>query len=198
FTPAALQPGDADAAVLAQILGGTPASKLHTGLAIDAQLADDTGASFQSGQNVSVLTLWAAVKPGVDPETVVNAIQAQIDLLNDIPPTADEVEHAVDAIVAARALSVRTARGRAELLASTAFFASDPAFLAAPLDKDAARFRAVTPDSLAAVAKTALAKEHRAILVAKPTPPAPAPATPTTTPTTTTTPPPAAAPAGGK
>jgi predicted Zn-dependent peptidase len=164
FTPSYFAAGDADADVLAHIFGEGNESHLHQALVVDAQLASQVGARNDNLANTSVLTLWAVVKPGIDPETVVNAIQAQIDLLNDIPPEKDEVDRAVATISAKHVFDLENTLARAEMLQSYNHYVGEPGYL----EKDLARYKAVTPDTLVAAAKQYLSKDHRAVLVAKP------------------------------
>lgn len=164
FTPALFQPQNAEMDVVAYLLGEGNASRLHQALVVDAPLAQEVTALQQSFGNVSVLTLSAIVKPGVNPEDVLNGIQAQLDFMKDIPPPADEITRAVNTVEAESVFSLQAPLARAEQVQRYNHYTGDPAYLA----KDLARFRAVTPETLQAAVTTLLGKEKRAVLVAKP------------------------------
>lgn len=182
FTPPALQNGSADIEVLAYLLGDGNASRLHQALVVDGKLATSVRASLLGAANVSVLTLEVTVRRGVNPDDVLNAVQAQLDLLQDLPPSTEELARAVATFEARRLTSLRQLVGRAELLQTYQLFAGDAGFL----QKDLARYHAVTPESTLAAVNGFLTRERRAVLVVRPA--GAPPATPTSTPTSTATP----------
>ena len=194
FTPPAFQNGSADIEVLAHLLGDGNASRLHQALVVDGKLAHSVRVSIVPTANVSVLQLEAVVRAGVNPEDVLNAIQAQLDLLQDLPPSAEELTHAVATFEARRIASLQSPLGRAELLQTYSLLAGDPGFL----PKDLARYRAVTPDTTLAAVNGFLTKGRRAVAVIRPASAAPAEAgTPPAPETPAATPAPEPAKEGG-
>ncbi|OGQ24753.1 MAG: hypothetical protein A2138_20320, partial [Deltaproteobacteria bacterium RBG_16_71_12] len=188
FAPPAFQNGSADIEVLAHLLGDGNASRLHQALVVDGKLAQSVRAGVVATANVSVVELEVKVRPGVNPDDVLNAIQAQLALLQDLPPSTEELARAVAAFEARRLSSLQRPLGRAELLQTYRLFAGDAGFL----PKDLARYRAVTPDSVLAAVNGFLTKERRAVAVVRPAgaapkEPAPAPASevPSAAPATT-------------
>lgn len=175
FCPPAFQNGSADIEVLAHLLGDGNASRLHQALVVDGKLAQSVRADVVATGNVSVLELEAVVRSGVNPDDVLNAIQAQLDLLQDLPPSAEELARAVATFEARRLSSLQSPLGRAELLQAYQLFAGDAGFL----PKDLARYRAVTPDSTLAAVNGFLTKERRAVAVVRPAGAAPKEAPPT-------------------
>ncbi len=169
FTPPALQNGSADIEVLAHLLGHGNASRLHQALVVDGKVATDVRTSVLGAANVSVLTLEAKVRRGVNPDDVLNAIQAQLDLLQDLPPSTEELARAVASFETQLLASMRHLRGRAALLQRYQVLTGDPGFV----PKDLARYRAVTPDSTLAAVNGFLTRERRAVLVVRPTGDAP-------------------------
>ena len=164
FTPAMFAPQSAEMDVLAYLLGQGNGSRLHQALVVDAPLAQEVSASNQSFGNISVLTLSAIVKPGVNPEDVLNGMQAQLDFLKDIPPPADEIARAMNSVEADAVFSLQETLGRAEHLQEYNHYTGDPGFLAKDLD----RYRAVTPETIQAAVTVALVKEKRGVLVVTP------------------------------
>lgn len=164
FTPASFQPDNAEMDVLAHALGTGNGARLHQALVVDGLLAQEVTATNNSLGNVSVLTITAVVKPGVNPEDVLNAIQSQLELLKDLPPTEEEIARAINAVEAQALFSLQETLGRAEQLQRYNHYTGDPGYLA----KDLARFRAVTPATIQAAVTTALVKERRGVLIAAP------------------------------
>ena len=172
FSPPAFQNGSADLEVLGLLLADGQASRLHQALVVDGKLAQAVSCRFTSMANVSVLKIDVVVRPEANPEDVVNGIQAQLDLLKDLPPSAEELERAVTAFETRRLASLQHPRGRAEVLQRYRNLAGDPGFLA----RDLARYRAVTPDTTLAAVNGFLGQERRAVAIVRPARPAPPPA----------------------
>ncbi|MFZ9887720.1 MAG: M16 family metallopeptidase [Myxococcota bacterium] len=167
LTPPRFSPGDAELDVLAALLTEGKTSRLVRALQYEEQLVQSVRAYQQSMANVSVFSVEAIVKDGVDPKAVLSGIQAQLEFLTDLPPEAEEIERAVNRIETDVLFGLQKLggfSGKAEQLQSYNHFTGDPAYLA----QDLARYRAVTPDTLAAVVESHLAPEKRAVLVAWP------------------------------
>lgn len=164
LTPAINQPGDKDLSVLAAILGDGIASKLQEALMVQTEQAQEVSVSQQSLANVGVFSISAVVRPGVAPEDVINTIQSQLDYLNDVPVTAEEVTRAVNQIETSMTFSLEMGFVRADVLQNYNHFNGDPGGLQKELDE----YRAVTADSVMAAQKKWLPKDRRAILIARP------------------------------
>lgn len=171
FAPPAFQNGNADLEVLGLLLADGKASRLHQALVVDGKLAQSVGCSFTPMANVSVLKIDVVVRPEANPEDVVNGIQAQLDLLKDLPPSAEELERAVTTFEARRLASLQHPLDRAGLLQRYRNLAGDPGFLT----RDLARYRAVTPDTTLAAVNGFLGQERRAVAIVRPAKPAPPP-----------------------
>jgi predicted Zn-dependent peptidase len=179
FTPPAFAPDNAELDVLARILGDGNGSRLHQALIVDSQLAQEVVAYQKNLESVSVLVLSAVVRPGANPEDALNAIQAQLDLLKDLPPSDEEIKRAVTSFETEQILDLQMLLDRGETLQHYNHATGDPGFL----EKDIARMRAVTPETIQAAVDKYLAKDRRAVLIARPkgapsTAPAPPPAPP--------------------
>jgi predicted Zn-dependent peptidase len=172
FTPPFFKDGDADMDVLASILATGKSSRLQRALLHDEQIAESVRAYQYSMANVSVFGIEATVRDGVEPEKVLNAIQAQIEFLQDLPPEDAEVERVVNRIETQKLIGLQKIggfSGKVEQLQTYNHFLGEPDWIA----KDLARYRGVTPDTLSAAVAKYLDPGKRAVLVATPKAPAP-------------------------
>jgi len=163
-TPAIFQPGDADADLLAAILGGGKTSRLYRRLVYDLQIAQDVSAEQESLMLGSVFTIEATARPGVSLERLETAIDAEIAVLREQGPTAAEVERARNGALASVVHSLETTGGRADRLNSYEHYLKDPGFL----QKDIARYTAATAGSIRAVAAGTLRRDARLVLQVEP------------------------------
>jgi zinc protease len=164
LTPAIFQPGDADADLLASILGGGKTSRLYRKLVYDLQIAQDVSADQESLTLGSVFTIEATARPGVTIERLEAAIDAEIATLREQGPTQTEVERARNGALSAVIHSLETTGGRANRLNSYEHYLKDPGFL----QKDIARYTAATVDSIRAVAASQLRRDARLVLQVEP------------------------------
>jgi len=88
------KPGDADADLLSRILGGGKSSRLYKKLVYEKQIAQDVQAQNMSLILGSVFEIQATAKPGVKPEDLEKAINAEIEDLRANGPTQAELERA--------------------------------------------------------------------------------------------------------
>jgi predicted Zn-dependent peptidase len=167
LTPSFFQEGDAEMDVLAGLLTSGKSSRLVRALQYEEQLVQSVSAYQQSMANVSVFTIEAVVKDGVDPETVLSGIQAQLEFLTDLPPEPKEIERVVNKLETGRLFGLQKIggfSGKVEQLQSYNHFVGDPDYLA----EDLARYRAVTPEKLTAAVQKYLVPQKRAVLIAWP------------------------------
>lgn len=167
LTPAFFQKDDAELDVLAGVLTSGKSSRLVRALQHEEQLVQSVSSYQISMGNVSVFTIEATVRDGVDPETVLSSIQAQLEFLEDLPPEPKELERVVNRIETGRLFGLQKIggfSGKVEQLQRYNHYVGEPDYLAA----DLARYRAVTPEKLSAVVQEHLAPEKRAVLIAWP------------------------------
>lgn len=167
LTPPFFAEGDAELDVLAHVLSSGKSSRLQRALLFDEQLAQSVSAYQMSMQNVSVFTIEVVVRDGVDPNEVVSALDAQLELLNDLPPEPAEIERAVNAIETDRLFGLQKIggfSGKSEQLQTYNHYVGNPDWLA----KDLARYRDITPETLAEQISAHLSPQKRALLVATP------------------------------
>jgi zinc protease len=167
LTPAFFAEGDAEMDILAGVLTMGKSSRLVRALQYDEELVQSVHAYQGSMESISLFTVEAVVKDGTDPETVLSAIQAQLEFLADLPPDEREVKRVQNLIETQKLFGLQKIggfSGKAEQLQSYNHYLGDPDWLAS----DLARYRQVTPETLMAAVKTHLAPEKRAVLVARP------------------------------
>lgn len=193
LVPGRGQPDEIELEVLAHVLGDGISSKLQEALLVNNELAQAVEVELETMANVSAFRIGAVVRPGVDPEEVLNTIQAQLDYLKEIPIQPDEVARARRRLETEQVFALETGLVRAEVLQEHNHYERDPGAFTARLQK----LRGVTDTSVMAALGRHLVKERRAILVAAPkavvedaaapaTPAAVAPAAPAPSSTTTT------------
>jgi len=180
ITSPIFKPGDAEAGLAADILGGGKASRLYKSLVYDKQIAQDVNASMQSLALGSVFEIVATAKPGHTAEELEAAIDAEIQSLAASGPTPTELAASQNSTYSGIVSSVERIGGFggvADRINMYNQFTNDPGYL----NKDLARYAAVTPDGVKKFTAEQLAKEHRVVVyglpgekVIPPAPPTPA------------------------
>jgi zinc protease len=180
ITPPIFQPGDADADVAAQVLGGGRSSRLYKKLVYEKQIAQNVVAQQYSLILGSMFQVEATARPGHTAEELEKAIDEELAAFRATPPTAAELERARNTIetnIIGGLERLGGFGGIADRLNSYNHYLKNPGFL----EQDIQRYRNVTPASVQAFAKENLAPNARGIIYAVPGTPA-APANPPTPP----------------
>ncbi|MGE5178691.1 MAG: M16 family metallopeptidase [Bacteroidota bacterium] len=167
FTPAIFKPGDADAQIAADILGGGKASRLYKSLVYDKRIAQNVSASQQPLQLGSVFTITITVKPGHTPEEAEKAAQEEITRFATAGPTAAEVDAAQNSMYSGIVTSLENLggfEGVANRMNLYNQFLHNPGYL----NQDLARFAAVTPASTKKFAQDYLKSDARVVVYAVP------------------------------
>jgi zinc protease len=158
-TPARFAPGDAEMAMLGNILVGSKNSRLFQRLVYRDQIASAVfggqGPRSLGGQ----FTLTIQAKPGVELSRVARAVDEEIARLKSTPPTARELERARTTLESELIQGYESALGRADALNQCYTFSGNPGCV----DDRLARFRAVTPASVQDAARRFLT-EGRVVL----------------------------------
>jgi len=177
ITTPIFQPGDAEAVVAARILGGGKASRLYKSLVYDKKIAQAANASQQSLSLGSIFQIVATAKPGHTADEVEQAAWAEVERLAQTGPTPDELTSAKNGIYSDIVTSLEEIggfSGQADRMNMYNQFMHDPGYL----NKDLARYAAVTADGVKKVAATQLTKNSRVVVQGVPgdkvIPPAPA------------------------
>jgi zinc protease len=89
-------PDDAELDLLAMILAGGKSSRLYRVLVQEKQLAGDVSAFQRSGEIAGSFAITATAKPGIKLADIETVIAAEITRIQSEPPTAEELERAVN------------------------------------------------------------------------------------------------------
>jgi zinc protease len=158
------KPGDAEADLIAQILGGGRSSRLYKRLVRELELAQDVAVTNQNYRFGSAFELTATVKKGVDPAKLEAAIDAEMKRFRDLGPTAPELARARNQIETRTLVGLERLGGVADTLNRYNQFLSDPGYLG----RDLARYQAASAKDLMRVAAARLRPEQRAIVTGIP------------------------------
>jgi zinc protease len=167
LTAPAYQPGDAEADLLARLLGGGKSSRLYKKLVYEKQIAQDVQVQNQSLQLGSLFEVQATAKPGVKLEELERAIDEEIARLRAEGPTQAELERARNVIVTQTIRRLETLGGFggvADQLNRYNHFLGDPGYLA----KDLARYENATVADLKRVADDKLKTNARVVVYGVP------------------------------
>ncbi len=162
LTPPYFEPGDADADMLAHILGGGKSSRLYKKLVYELQIAQDVDAGRYPLKLDSMFTIQATCKPGVTPEKLEQAINQELDELRKEGPTAQEVDMARNTIQASLVFRLERMGGVANLLNLYNQYLGDPG----KFGWDLSRYDAVTAANLKQFATSTLTDNSRVVLYA--------------------------------
>jgi zinc protease len=162
LTPPYFEPGDADADMLAHILGGGKSSRLYKKLVYELQIAQDVDAQRYPLKLDSTFYVQATCKPGVTPEKLEQAINQELAALRKDGPTPQEVEMARNSIQSSLVFRLERMGGVANLLNLYNQFLGDPG----KFDWDMERYDSVTPESLKKFADATLTNNSRVVLYA--------------------------------
>jgi zinc protease len=173
LTPSFYKAGDAEADVAARILGGGKASRLYKALVYDQKIAQDVSAVQQSAELTSVFQIVATARPGHTVEELEAAIQVELDSLVGSGPTASEMKSTKSVILTQMLTQIEGLGALADLLNHYNHYTGDPDYL----NKDLARYEAVTADGVKEFIATQLARDKRSVVQVLPgekvLPPAP-------------------------
>jgi len=157
------QPGDADADLIAQILGGGRSARLYKSLVHDQQIAQDVTMQNNNLQFGSVLELQVTAKRGVDLKRLETAIDAELDRFRHDGPTPAEVARARNQIETRTLTQLERLGGFggvADQLNRYNQFLHDPGFLASDLK----RYDSASAASVRQVANARLQRSQRAVV----------------------------------
>jgi zinc protease len=163
LTPPIFKPGDADAVLAADILGGGKSSRLYKSLVYEKRLCQDITVSVQSAALGSVMQLTATAKPDKSVDEIEKAIDEELAKFVASGPTAEEVAAAQTSLYSGAVTSLENLGGFggvADRLNMYNQHLGDPGYF----NKDLARYAAVTPASMKKFAAESLKKESRVVV----------------------------------
>jgi zinc protease len=167
LTAPAYKPGDAEADLLARLLGGGKSSRLYKKLVYEKQIAQDVQVQNQSLQLGSLFEVQATAKPSVKLEELEKSIDEEIARLRAEGPTQAELERARNVIVTQTIRRLETLGGFggvADQLNRYNHFLGDPGYL----PKDLARYENATVADLKRVADAKLKNNERVVVYGVP------------------------------
>jgi zinc protease len=150
--------------VATTVLGGLASSRLDNALVRKEKVAVGVSAGIEAMERVSILTVSADVRPGVDPKLVGARLDAVIADLLAKGPTADEVQRVATGEVTRQIAgleSVGGMGGKAATLAEGATYARDPGYYA----KQLAAYAQVDPAEVLRVARKWLSRPAFTLII---------------------------------
>jgi zinc protease len=169
LTPRAYAPGDSALDVVSSVLADGKNSRLYKRLVYDTQMAQDVSAFQQSGALGSSFMIVATARPGQSIADIQKAIDEEVDRLRREPPTAREVERAINQTEASfyrRMERVGGFGGKADQLNGYYVACGIPDFFA----EDLARYTSLSPSDVQAAVVSWLPRDRRVELVVEPQP----------------------------
>ncbi|HWV94382.1 MAG TPA: insulinase family protein, partial [Vicinamibacterales bacterium] len=158
-----LKPGDADADIASNVLGGGRSSRLYKKLVYEKQIAQSVSAQQSSLILGSVFQIEATARPGHTVEELEQAIEEELTAFRSAPVDTSEVERARNTIetnIIGGLERLGGFGGVADRLNSYNHYLGTPDYLA----KDVERYRAVTAASLQSFAKDQLTTNARVVM----------------------------------
>jgi zinc protease len=152
LTSPIFKPGDAEADITADALGGGKSSRLYKKLVYEKQLALEVEAEQNSLMLASVFEIQATARPGVKPEDLEKAIEDELESFRKSGPTPEELKRAQNGIETRTIAGLEMFNGVADLLNSYNHYLGTPDFLAA----DIGRYENATTDAVQAFAQEQL------------------------------------------
>ncbi|MGC8666967.1 MAG: M16 family metallopeptidase [Chthonomonadales bacterium] len=155
--------------LLAEIVFGGETSRAYQELVKGKQMAVSIEGELDSHRGPSLFDVFAVYRPTVTPEQMERAIYAQIDALKKQPPSPEELERVKTRFRASRyrAFSIfglETMLGRAIQIADYTVLQNDPNLI----NTEMARYMAVTPQQIQAVARKYFTHTNRTVVVIQP------------------------------
>ena len=152
LTAPIFHPGNAEAEVLAHVLGGGRSSRLYQKLVHEKQIAQDVNAGNQSMMLGSVFMLVATPKPGVAIEALEKALDEELAALQASGPTLEELQRVRNSIRTDFVFGLEEPggfSGVADRLNTYNHYLGEPGYCTS----DLARFDAVTPADVERIAR---------------------------------------------
>ncbi|OFW32523.1 MAG: peptidase M16 [Acidobacteria bacterium RIFCSPLOWO2_12_FULL_65_11] len=161
------KPGDADADIMATILGGGRSSRLYKKLVYERQIAQNVQAQQYSLTLGSIFQIEVTGRPGRTVDELEKAIDEELAALRAQQPAANEIERARNTIetnIVGGLERLGGFGGVADRLNTYNHYLGNPDYL----QKDVERYRAVTPATLLAFVREQLPPTARVVLHAVP------------------------------
>ncbi|MGI9189347.1 MAG: M16 family metallopeptidase [Longimicrobiaceae bacterium] len=149
-SPASFADGDAEMDVLASVLSDGKNSRLHRRLVYEEQIAQWVNANQYSRPLAGQFGITVQAKPGTDLSRIEQIVDEEVRRLQTEPPSAREVQRAVNNLESSFVRSMESTLGRADRLNAYYTWTENPGFIA----QDFARYSRVTPASVQQAARS--------------------------------------------
>jgi zinc protease len=162
-SPAMFAKDDAEMDLLADLLANGKTSRLYRTLVYEKRIAVDVSAYQSSRELGSFFLIAATAAPGQSLSDIASAIDAQLQVVLDDGPSADEMERAeaqIEAHFLYRLQTVGGFGGKSDQLNAYNVFCGDPAYFS----RDVSRYREATRETVRAAAARLLRFDARVLL----------------------------------
>jgi zinc protease len=163
LTPSIFKPGDADADLASDILGGGKSSRLYKKLVYEKQIALDVSASQQSLILGSVFEIVVTARPGHTAVEMEKAVDEELAAFRKSGPTAVELERARNGVETGMIQGLERLGGFggvADRLNEYNHYLGNPGYF----PEDVHRYQSATPDSIRAFAEAHLKPTSRVVV----------------------------------
>ena len=162
-SPAMFAKDDAEMDLLADLLANGKTSRLYRTLVYEKRIAVDVSAYQSSRELGSFFLIAATAAPGQSLSDIASAIDAQLQVVLDDGPSADEMERAeaqIEAHFLYRLQTVGGFGGKSDQLNAYNVFCGDPAYFS----RDVSRYGEATRETVRAAAARLLRFDARVLL----------------------------------
>ena len=166
-TPAQFTPGDAELDVLSLLLAGGKNSRLYKRLVYDLQNAQDVAAVQASKALNSEYQIVVTARPGASIEKIRGIVDEELRKIQQTPADEREFRRAINQVESSfynRLERVGDFGGVGDQLNANYFAAGNPGYF----NEDLARYRALSPADITAVAARFLPLDRRVELIVEP------------------------------
>jgi zinc protease len=167
LTSSIFKPGDADADLSANILGGGKSSRLYKKLVYEKQIALDVSAFQRSLILGSVFEIVVTARPGHTAEEMEKAVDAELAAFRKNGPTAAELQRARNGVETEMIRGLERLGGFggvADRLNEYNHYLGNPEYFA----EDVRRYQTATPESIRAFADSQLKANARVVVYGVP------------------------------
>lgn len=167
ITPPFFKPGDADADLAAQIIGGGKSSRLYKKLVYEMQIAQDVQVQQNSQALGSVFQIQVTARPGHSADEIEKAINQELEKFRAEGPTSQELDRARNTIETSIIRGLETLGGFggvADRLNLYNHYLGVPGYL----EEDVARYRKATTASVRSFAQDQLKPSARVVVYGVP------------------------------
>jgi len=167
ITPSHFEPGDAELDVLSLLLAGGKNSRLYKRLVYDLQIAQDV-AAFQASKTLnSEYQIIVTARPSASLDQIRQAVDEEIARIQQAAPAAREFTRAINQVESSfydRMERVGDFGGVGDQMNSYYFVSGNPGYF----NEDLARYRALSPSDIQAIAQKFLPLNKRVELIVEP------------------------------